>query len=133
MPTPASPLGVRAQLHLDGLQASHHHLVLLADEAPTPWSLKCVREADLVLLVGRAGRRPPGPRWRTPSSTLERPVTSARRHLVLVEPTSDGTPAGTDRWLLTRDVDLCHHVHLGAPDHLGRLARFVAGRPSGSH
>jgi len=128
---PASPLGVRVQLHLDELEERHRHLVLVADEGVTPWSLKCVREADLVLLVGRAGAAPTPTRLEEAVFDVARPITGARRHLVVVEPTAAGTPAGTDRWLRTRDVDRCHHVHLGSPEHLSRLARFVTGTPVG--
>jgi len=128
---PASPLGVRVQLHLGELEERHRHLVLLADDAATPWSLKCVREADLVLLVGRAGAAPTPTGLEEAVFDVARAVTGARRHLVVVESTAAGIPVGTDRWLRTREVDRCHHVHLGSPEHLGRLARFVTGAPVG--
>ena len=128
---PASPLGVRVQHHLGELEERHRHLLLLADEAVTPWSLKCVREADLVLLVGRAGAAPLVTDLEEAVFEAARPAIGARRHLVVVEPTATGIPTGTDRWLRTRAVDRCHHVHLASPDHLGRLARFVTGTPVG--
>jgi predicted acylesterase/phospholipase RssA/CRP-like cAMP-binding protein len=98
--------------------------------APGFWDRLCVRQADVVLLVGRADADPrPGPAQQhllTGSGT-----SSARRELVLLHdnmtPGSWRTQTWLDRWQLSR----AHHVVAGQPAHLGRLARFLLGVPVG--
>jgi predicted acylesterase/phospholipase RssA/CRP-like cAMP-binding protein len=128
---PGSHLALELHEHLSALEERHDHVVYLADEGPTPWTDKCVREADLILLVGRAGTDPS-------RNVLEERVfdpahvrTAPRVHLVLVEPAGDRTPVGTEPWLRQRPVEMCHHLHLEWQSHFARLARFIVGAPVG--
>lgn len=99
-------------------------------EAPGFWDRLCVRQADVVLLVARAGASPrPGP---AEQRLLAGSVTSStRRELVLLHDDPTRIPGQTAQWLSQRQVSRAHHVVAGLPAHLGRLARFLAGRPVG--
>jgi predicted acylesterase/phospholipase RssA len=99
-------------------------------EAPGFWDRLCVRQADVVLLVARADASPrPGP---AEELVLAGSVTSsARRELVLLHDDSGKIPCGTAKWLSQRQLGRAHHVVAGQPAHLGRLARFLLGRPVG--
>lgn len=55
----------------------------------------------------------------------------ARRSLVLVHPQATRLPSGTQVWLSRRQLDSYHHVRLGNPADLARLASILSGRPSG--
>jgi predicted acylesterase/phospholipase RssA len=128
---PSSDLGVALHEYLGALEKGHDHVVYLADEAATPWTDKCVREADLILLVGRAGTDPT-------RNVLEDRVfdpahlrTAPPVHLVLVESAAERTPVGTEPWLRHRPVEMCHHLHLEWRSHFARLARFIVGAPVG--
>ncbi|HEY3484359.1 MAG TPA: patatin-like phospholipase family protein, partial [Ilumatobacteraceae bacterium] len=128
---PSSALGVRLHEHLSSLEDRHQHVIYVADDVSSTWTRRCARDADLILLVGRAGAN-------TELNALERelfePVRTmsrARLHLVLVEPDARRTPSHTAPWLRQRDVELCHHVHLEWRSHFARLARFVVGSPVG--
>lgn len=101
-------------------------------EAPGFWDKLCVRQADVVLLIGRAGASSrPG--------SAERHLlgggaaSSTRRELVLLH--DDLTPGAwrTEQWLDQRRLSRAHahHVVANLPSHLGRLARFLLGRPVG--
>src|SRR6202035_3935667 len=92
------------------------------------WERLCVRQANVVLLVGRAGADPrPGPaEVRLLSSNA---VTGARRELVLLHRDRGARPRESQQWLDVRQVSRAHHVVAGDPGHLGRLARFLVGRP----
>ena len=105
-------------------------LILVADPTPGPWTDLCVRQADLILLVGAAR-----------TSTAVRPVEDyvaerrahvpARTHLVLVHPADTVDPRGTRRWLTPRDVEQHHHVRSDRPGDIDRIARLVTGRGIG--
>jgi predicted acylesterase/phospholipase RssA/CRP-like cAMP-binding protein len=94
------------------------------------WERLCVRQADVVLLVGRAGAdpRPGAAEGRLLSANA---VTGARRELVLLYSDRGARPRGSQQWLDVRQVSRAHHVVAGDPGHLGRLARFLVGRPVG--
>ncbi|MGI9120411.1 MAG: hypothetical protein ACR2G7_09890 [Acidimicrobiales bacterium] len=84
-----------------------------ADPAPTNWTRRCLRQADRVLLVARAGD-PPGPgRVEEELLTPVGAATSARRELVLLHGRGVAEPTGTSAWLQGRQVDGHHHLREG--------------------
>ena len=99
-------------------------------EAPSFWDRLCARQADVVLLVARADASPrPGPaEQRLPAGSV---TSSARRELVLLHDDITTVPGQTAQWLSQRQVSRAHHVVATQPAHLGRLARFLTGRPVG--
>jgi predicted acylesterase/phospholipase RssA/CRP-like cAMP-binding protein len=95
------------------------------------WVARSIREADCVLLVGRASD-PPGlsdaeRRWLADAGDRM----SARRMLVLIHPDGSQLPANTHVWLASRAVTQHHHVRWDRAGDLGRVARFLAGRAVG--
>ena len=128
---PSSRLGVALHEHLSALEERHDHVIFLADEDPTPWTDKCVREADLILLVGRAGTDPARNVLEDRVFDPTHSLTAPRVHLVLLESAAERTPVGTEPWLRQRSVEMCHHLHLDWQSHFARLARFLMGAPVG--
>jgi lysophospholipid hydrolase len=119
-------------------QEDRHDLVLYAP-SPEPdaqsrdpgfWDRLCVREADVVLLVGRAGASPRlGPaEQRLLAGSMAR---KARRELVLLHDDLRPGTWETGQWLSHRRLGRAHHVVPDDPAHLGRLARFLLGVPVG--
>jgi len=118
---------------LNDLELSNRFLVLEADPVPSPWTERCLRHADRLLLVARPDSpSEPGP-LEHQAAELSTGVTAVQKDLVLVQRSSDRLPAGTGRWLDVRlgRVQRHHHVHLGTPATIDRLARFIAGRAVG--
>ena len=122
-------------------QEDRHDLVLYAP-APGPetpsrdsgdpgfWDRLCVREADVVLLVGRAGASPrlgPTEQRLLAGSTARK----ARRELVLLHDDQRPGTWQTGQWLSQRQLGRAHHVVPDDPAHLGRLARFLLDVPVG--
>jgi predicted acylesterase/phospholipase RssA/CRP-like cAMP-binding protein len=104
-------------------------VVLVCDTALTPWTARCLRQADDLVLVARAeGDVHLGP--------LEQEAWSAARrrdadcHLVLLQPT-EHSPRGTDAWLAARPGVRHHHVRPGRASDHARLARLLSGRALG--
>lgn len=126
-----TPLARTVMDHLTTLEHRYDHVVFLADDHPTPWSQRCIRQADVVLLVGAAGADPR--RNAVEDWLIERSggTVQATVRLVLVQPHAERTPSGTAPWLDHREVTACHHVHLERDGHFGRLARFMVGEPFG--
>jgi predicted acylesterase/phospholipase RssA/CRP-like cAMP-binding protein len=129
-PPDALPGGaVNAWLH--ELEHDHHYVVYVADHSPSEWTRRCLRQADVVLLVT------------DPSAALSRDVladerpaaagqgTAARRELVLVHPAATSRAAGTAAWLDQVPVSAHHHVRADRDADHERLARFLTGRACG--
>jgi NTE family protein len=91
-------------------EREHRFVVLVADAEWTPWTRRVLRQADRVLVVGRAGDDPaPG---RIESGAADMGVTS-RRELVLLQADDCAQPSGTLAWLTPRTLGAHHHVRLG--------------------
>lgn len=112
-------------------ERKHRFILYEADPTWTPWTRRCVRMADRLLIVARAGANPE----LTPG---EREVFAHHAHdlvpseLVLLHDDDATLPSGTDRWLVERPMlKRVHHVKLGSPATLQRLARFLAGQAVG--
>ena len=113
---------------LAACERAHRHVVLEADDAWTPWTQRCLRQADRVLVVARAGGDPaPGPI----ESAMRTAGLRARIELVLVHDDACARPTHTAPWLAAREVATHHHVRLGHAPDLARLARRVSGRALG--
>ena len=89
--------------------------------------LHCVRQADRVLLVGRAGASPElnATEELLLQESAARPA--APVELVLIHERSGHSFPGTAKWLAPRPVVRHHHVRSGVREDLGRLARILAG------
>ena len=118
---------------LDRQEMEHRFLVYVADVGSTPWSRRCLRQADVALVVAGASDEPvalPGATARAP-----RPGVTPRSELVLLHPSAVEAPTDTRRWLDGASHSDHHHVRLEDDgfrrDDLGRLARHLAGRAVG--
>ena len=112
------------------LEASSGAVVYLADPEPTPWTRFCLRQSDVIVLVGRGGGRPD--RSAVEDAVDERlAVVRCPVELVLVHPRSADTPTRTRHWLESRQVARHHHVRQGDQDHTDRVARLLTGRGIG--
>jgi predicted acylesterase/phospholipase RssA/CRP-like cAMP-binding protein len=116
---------------LEAQEAAHRFVVYEAEPGPTPWTRRCMRQADRVLLVARAGDDPrPGEAERALLG-LEGRITDAHEVLVLLHPDGTALPSGTRRWLEGRRVDEHHHLRWGEAGDFARLARVLAGTAVG--
>ncbi|MET0395623.1 MAG: cyclic nucleotide-binding domain-containing protein [Longimicrobiaceae bacterium] len=126
-----SPDNSRLLAWLEAQEAAHRFVVYEAEAGTTPWTRRCMRQADRLLLVARAGDDPrPGEAERALLG-LEGRVTDAHEVLVLLHPDGDRLPSGTRRWLEERRVDEHHHLRWTEEGDFARLARVLAGRAVG--
>ena len=110
-------------------EGRHTFVVYEPDHWPSPWAARCIRQADRILLVGRADSPPVLSRLE--ADALDSGPTSAAAELVLVHPRGTTRPAGTGAWLAKRRVTAHHHVRHGSDADMRRLARRLTGRSFG--
>lgn len=94
----------------------------------TSWTQRCIRQADLILLVGQADQNPAPSRF---EQAIQHATPRAHTELVLIQPESQTHPTGTRHWLQPRQVRFHHHVRLSNRDDFQHLARYLAGRGVG--
>jgi CRP-like cAMP-binding protein/predicted acylesterase/phospholipase RssA len=109
-------------------EARYRYILHVADPVWSPWTERCVCQADRLIVVGR-GRGSPE------LCAVERAVRTrgitTRTELVLLHDDETVFPTGTSPWLSQRQVRAFHHVRMGDPAHYQRLARRLSGRALG--
>ena len=88
----------------------HNCIIYQCDIYATPWTRKCFRHADLILIVGEAGTD------RSPAVTeaekaIEELTKRIRKELVLLWPPDTACPSNTADWLKKRPW-LSGHIHV---------------------
>lgn len=98
-----------------GTMEEVHRLVLYqCDSTVTPWTRRCLRQADAVLVVARADSKP---HVGDLEKALEHTVLGrSLKVLILLHPERTNRPTRTAEWLNLRTW-LTTHFHLKAPDH----------------
>jgi predicted acylesterase/phospholipase RssA/CRP-like cAMP-binding protein len=105
-------------------------VVYAAHSVPDDWTEACVRQADLVLLVGTS-RDEPVVREVERAIDARRARVRARTELVIVHPVTARNPRGTREWLAVRAVDRHHHVRVDRDEDVDRVSRLLLGRATG--
>ena len=109
-------------------EQSHCYVIYEADDAWTPWTERCLRMADRVLLVGQGASAPVPTELDEP---LARHSDSTTTELVLLQPDHISRPSGTAAWLDRYPAAGHHHVRLGRPADFDSFVRRVTGRGLG--
>ena len=125
---PSEPTAAGVAAWLQRQEQSQCYVIYEADDAWTPWTQRCLRMADRVLLVGQGGS-PPVP------TALDEPLArhsdSTTTELVLLQPDHISRPSGTAAWLDRYPAAGHHHVRLGRPADFDSFVRRVTGRGMG--
>lgn len=106
--------------YLHALELENDLTLLVADDDDCAWNRRCIRQADLNLLVGTRQGMARSVAGRTPVATN---VTGRATHLVVTY--DGGVPKGTPGLLARWPVDRYHHVRLGSRSDLERVARIL--------
>jgi len=101
-----------------GMQEDIHRMVIYqCDSRMTPWSLRCIRQADCLLVVGLASHDPR--KLGTVEKQLEGMSLRCQKELVLLYKQDSQRPARTADWLNARGYLLSHH-HIRCPNYIFR-------------
>ncbi|MBP8097833.1 MAG: patatin-like phospholipase family protein [Arenimonas sp.] len=106
-------------------------LIYHLDQSATPWSRFCLRQADIVLMVGESGSDPARRAWEAQLAGDGELQGGSHQALVLLQPEAAQPIRGTMAWLEPRRVDFHLHVRADRPDDLQRVVRIISGRATG--
>ena len=115
---------------LNDLERSHEHLILVSDTGDTPWTQRCIRQADAILLLADTSAD-------TSVTPLEQQIKKIKTdgrikpHLLLLQKAETSVARNTAAWLAHRDCVMHHHLRHGKKDDIQRLARFLTGEAIG--
>ncbi|MDP3177111.1 MAG: cyclic nucleotide-binding and patatin-like phospholipase domain-containing protein, partial [Spirochaetaceae bacterium] len=116
---------------LEELESVNDFVLYESDAIPSPWTRRCLRQADQVLIVGRAGDDPKPGRIEGEWLLENESVTKAAQSLALIHPDGSKLPSGTMEWLTKRRAASHHHVRWDNEADFARLARIVSKRAVG--
>ena len=114
----------RITLYLNELEAAHDFVLLVGDDGPTPWSHRCCRGSDEILLLADAAQ-PPALHDTETQFLMSHPGRGeAAEVLVLMHPADLPCPRNTHLWLARRAVDDHLHIRPELGADMARLARI---------
>lgn len=107
------------------------HLLYQADTGLSPWTRKCVRQADVVYLLAEAGQSHLDAALLDYLHQRRAQHPEVDYHLLLLHPAQAATPTGTRGWLERVRPDRHHHLRRDHPGDFARLARALTGQAIG--
>jgi NTE family protein len=110
----------------NNVESANDFVVYVADPTPTAWSKLCLRQADSLLLVARAGD--PASDWPTLATGVDGRLALQRAELVLLHE-ERFVPGAARRWL-EQKPGINHH-HVRSPADVARVARLLTGHGVG--
>ena len=112
-------------------EAAHKVVLYEADPGRSPWTRRCLRQADHILVVADAAASPSLGLLAGELAALEEEQGRQLELLVLLQAADAARPRGTGAWLALRPFHRHHHLRRGRDADLDSLARFLAGRAVG--
>ena len=113
---------------LNAIESEYELVIYLADEKPTDWTRKAIRQADQLVLLAD-GAAPVELNAVEDIALAVHPA--SRRRLVRIHDRRVPFTTGTREWLLGRDVAMHHHVSLEDEQDFKSFHRFLTGRAVG--
>jgi NTE family protein len=121
--------GLTAQL--DALEINQRAVVYQAAADLTPWTQRCVRQADLILAVGRAEAIPPNAALEQLRNYFASCAITARIELVLLHAREFDPGLPMAPWLAALRAAVHHHLVPYIAEDTARLARLITGNAIG--
>jgi NTE family protein/lysophospholipid hydrolase len=125
------PSEMRITAWLDEQELSFRFVVYEAEDGPSGWTQRCLRQADQILLLAGADGEIGTDSLRRLLGPLNHDEVANRTTLVLLHGEGESRPRETGRRLAALGLTRHHHVRQDRPADLERLARLVAGRGVG--
>jgi predicted acylesterase/phospholipase RssA len=125
------PLHLGLLAWLEDLEADQDFVLYQADAEATSWTRSCLKRADQVMIVARAGDDPAVAGIEKECLRDAAGPTSAPQTLVLIHPNGHELPNGTMAWLSVRRLAGHQHLRWDREADFARLARIVSRRSVG--
>ncbi len=118
--------GRRIALALDGIEAEHDFVLLIADADASAWTRRCVRHSDELLLVADAAQTPAVHAIEQACLTGRPARAEAAEILVLLHAPNLVSPRNMRAWLARRPVTSHVNLRLELERDVARLARLLS-------
>ena len=122
---------IKLENWLNEQESQYRFIVYEADDSPSNWTQRCIRQADRILLIGDSSLSPHPSHLESELLDPKARRTMASVELVLVHPKLETTFRDTKKWLERRQVATHHHVRDGSFGEFDRLARLLTGQSIG--
>jgi NTE family protein len=119
-----APAARRIAFRLGAIEADHDVLLLVADDTPTPWTERCCRGADEILLLADAAQAPALHPTEARFLAEHGSRTEAAQVLLLLHDAGVACPRDTRGWLARRPLSDHVHVRPDVDSDMARLARI---------
>ncbi len=129
--TEDDPRNIGFKAWLEELEASHSIVLYEADMEVSPWTQRCISQADQVLLVAMAEDDADQRELEKECFRESRSITAAKKVLILIHRDDIDMPFGTKKWLNGRQLTGYHHLRWGRDSDFHRLVRILSGRSIG--
>ncbi|RMH32309.1 MAG: hypothetical protein D6690_14230 [Nitrospirae bacterium] len=116
---------------LDDQEDRYRFMLYECDRTCTPWTQRCIRQADLIVLLASA--HAPSERTALEAELFDPPrqTAIAPLELILVHPEGHRQPMNSDRWLSARQVSTLYHVRAHRSEEYRRTVRLLTVCASG--
>ncbi|MBT4141049.1 MAG: response regulator [Candidatus Latescibacteria bacterium] len=115
---------------LNEQEINQHIIVYETDADASAWTLRCLRQADMVFIVGKVGSNPEPGLIEKELLKKNGPYSAIRKELIILHPDHQ-QPTDTGKWLAPREVVAHHHMRLTDSRDFERLARVIRGQTIG--
>lgn len=116
----------RIAMHLDQIESVHDFVLLVSDGDPSPWTERCCRHCDELLLLADADQQVKLHDIEVQCLISRPPRTDATEILVLLHPHERQSPKDTLAWLARRPLAAHVHIRPQLPRDMSRLARLIS-------
>ncbi|HVN72278.1 MAG TPA: cyclic nucleotide-binding and patatin-like phospholipase domain-containing protein [Desulfomonilia bacterium] len=121
------PGNIRLLSWLNEQETKYPFILFEADREATPWTRRCLRQADHILLIADVSDVKDSSRVDPMLLPSQKGSHNARRSIVLIHKDGNTLPTGTRKWLDQWKVEDHHHIRWNGDEDFMRLARFMAG------
>lgn len=111
---------------LDAQEQLYDFLILQGEAELMDWSRRCLRQADIIIVLGTARQESDLTTLKRELTSLSEPAARPRLELVLVH--EQFPCSGTQRWLEALPVAGHHHIRFNTIPDIGRVARILLGQ-----
>jgi NTE family protein/lysophospholipid hydrolase len=121
----------RLAVWIEEQESKYRFIIYETDRSLSPWTKRCVRQADRILYVADASRDTAAPKIGDLLSGINARPISGRQFLVLTYNNNISLPSGTSHWLSALKVDAHYHVRWQENADFIRLARILGNNAVG--
>lgn len=118
-------------LWLQSLEKQYHYIIYETDLHATPWTERCIRQADRLILVADHASKPS-------LNSIERFLFYDSKNsilpyieMVFIHPHENSIITNTEAWFNNRIFNGYHHLQLSSKQHIDKYIRFLNGQAFG--